>query len=437
MGIVVSYRGALADLDRIEDFEDRVLDMALELGGQARIWRTACDSDPKRVVRGVVLDLSPGQETTSLLISPEGWLVGLADIEDAENGKLTELPWCVVKTQFGSVEGHVAVVEMFTALKAEFIPDLEVEDEGDYWNTRDVKLLAGKMAFLNAAISQLAEGPRQHGLTAEATEDPEILAARIARVAQVVHKTLKRPAEHERVHWDDDTAGLDEEGRVTPEEEARWDASFKENRRMQERVGRAIERHLAEGMSVEEAHEAAMMEETAAGLPQDPDDESDDFNEREDWRDNLPEELAEDDPAAADAWDDELSDDELSDEEETFEAMMRHPLQQRAGDLLMRLHNVLPREERSPGTIGVLMQGALDMSGGLAQALCFKDRDPFSAGLSVVQLKRALRGAAFAQGALFPIKADALIDEAVFEELHATLQGLHNDIYEEVRRRRA
>jgi hypothetical protein len=52
-----------------------------------------------------------------------------------------------------------------------------------------------------------------------------------------------------------------------------------------------------------------------------------------------------------------------------------------------------------------------------------------------VQLKRALRGAAFAQGALFPLKADGLLDEGIFKELYATLKGLQSDIYDKIRRR--
>ena len=36
MGMTVHYRGNLKDLDRVEDFEDRILDLALELGGQAQ-----------------------------------------------------------------------------------------------------------------------------------------------------------------------------------------------------------------------------------------------------------------------------------------------------------------------------------------------------------------------------------------------------------------
>jgi hypothetical protein len=90
MGITIHYRGSLADLSRVEDFEDRVIDLALALGADCRVWRSASEHDASRIVRGLILDLAPGQESTSLLISPEGWLVSLFDIEAAEKGELTE-----------------------------------------------------------------------------------------------------------------------------------------------------------------------------------------------------------------------------------------------------------------------------------------------------------------------------------------------------------
>ena len=107
--------------------------------------------------------------------------------------------------------------------------------------------MARKREFLQTAIQRFSEGLAQHGLTAEAAEDPEILATRLVRIAELVYKTVKRPSEHPPVHWEDDDAAKDFDGRLTPEEEARWDASFKENRRMQERVQRAMEKHLSEG----------------------------------------------------------------------------------------------------------------------------------------------------------------------------------------------
>src|SRR5262245_7529036 len=98
MGITIHYRGKLDDLNRIEDFEDRVIDLVLDLGGDARIWRSNSREYPDRVVRGLMVDLFPGQETTSLLISPEGRLINLLSIEAAEQCDLDQ--WCFVKTQF-------------------------------------------------------------------------------------------------------------------------------------------------------------------------------------------------------------------------------------------------------------------------------------------------------------------------------------------------
>ena len=137
MELVISYRGSLADFDRVEDFEDRVLDLALELHAQATIWRMANDNDPRRMVRGLSLDLCPGQETTSLLVSPAGWLINLNQVAAAQKAQLAEPPWCRVTTQFGPIEGHVALVELLTALKQAFFPNLEVRDEGGYWETRN------------------------------------------------------------------------------------------------------------------------------------------------------------------------------------------------------------------------------------------------------------------------------------------------------------
>jgi hypothetical protein len=204
MGVTISYRGSLEDLDRLEDFEDRALDLALELGGQARIWRSTGDDDPRRMVRGVLLNLYPGQETVSLLIAPEGWLINLHEIEESEKGLLAGPPWCFVKTQFGPLEGHVALVEMLAALKREFLPNLEVHDEGDYWETRNLATLSAKMGQVQSAIDGLAEGLDRHGLSREAAEDPEILLARIERIARLVHRTLSRPAEHPPVRGEDE-----------------------------------------------------------------------------------------------------------------------------------------------------------------------------------------------------------------------------------------
>jgi hypothetical protein len=191
MGVTIAYRGRLADLARVEDFEDRLVDRALEMGAMVQVWRSWADDDPGGMVRGVIVNVAPGQEPTSLRVSPEGWLIGLADVDDAEEGRLSEPPWCFVKTQFGPVEGHVAVVEMLAALKRESLADLEVSDDGGYGETRDLAGLVRNHSANQAAIDALAEGLRHSRLSREAAEDPDILTRHIERVAERVHRVFQ------------------------------------------------------------------------------------------------------------------------------------------------------------------------------------------------------------------------------------------------------
>jgi hypothetical protein len=342
MGVTIAYRGRLADLTRIEDFEDRLVDFALEIGGMARIWRSWADGNPDRMVRGVILDLAPGHESTSLLVSPEGWLTGLTDIEDAENGRLKAPPWCFVKTQFGPVEGHVALVEMFAALKREFLSDLEVSDDGGYWETRDFADLVRKRSLTKQAIDGLADGLRRYGLSSEAAEDPAILLRHIERVAAHVHGVLRRPSEHPPIGLDGD------------------DESFEDE-------------------SVKEG----------AG-----------FHEAGDHRFEI-------------------------DEAE------RHPLLQQAMDLLVRFDTLFrDAGPRFASSLSTLNQGAGDAMGGLAQALSRRDDDIEDYGLCVVQLKRALRGVAFARGALFPLRSTISAEQ--FDEVFRVLKQMETDILSEL-----
>lgn len=60
----------------------------------------------------------------------------------------------------------------------------------------------------------------------------------------------------------------------------------------------------------------------------------------------------------------------------------------------------------------------------------FEDRD----GWGRVQLRRALRGAAFARGALFALRGEGVIDPATFDELRHTVESLRADILGELKR---
>jgi hypothetical protein len=428
MGMTIAYRGRLADLTRVEDFEDRLLDLALELGGLGRVWRGQADDDPQRMVRGVILNLAPGLEPLSLAVAPEGWLVGLADLEDAERGRLTEPPWCWTKTQFGPIEGHVAVVEVLAALAREFLPALEVLDEGGYWETRDLAELSRRRAQLGAAADALAEGLRRHGLSPEAAEDPQILLQRIERIAAQVQSVLRRPAEHPPVALpDDDDTGVSPDPEAT---EAAWDERYKHNRRQQERLQRAIEERRGSGDDDEAAFKKAL-DDLALDVPGDEDDAED-----EAWEDDEPGPFVDDLDGEDEPDEDDFDEDE---DEEPFAKEDRHPLLRRAMDLLHELHdNFEGADRQDEPALNTLFHGAGDAMGGLAQALSGRtdrENDAEMYGLRLSQLKRAQRGAAFARGALLLLRGAVTPEQ--FQDLYGKIGRLEQDIFQEIGRLRS
>ncbi|MBC7817070.1 MAG: hypothetical protein IAG10_09310 [Planctomycetaceae bacterium] len=435
MGITVHYRGQFVDLDRVEDFEDRVLDLVLDLGGKAQVWRSTADDDPSRGVRGLLVNLEPGQDTLSLLISPEGWLITPFQIEEAERGELTEPPWCFCKTQFGSLAGHVAVVELLAAARKEFLPHLEVSDDGGYWETRDAKQLAHKKSFLDRAIREFSSALQQHGLTDEAAEDTDILLTRIERIAAKVQRTIGRPAEHPPIGLSDEDFGTQRDIAAT---EAQYDELFKYTERRKEQLNRAIEERLQRGEDHSTAFENALRD-IGLSVPGDPewpiDDDADDSND-----------LLDDEPfdTEADAWKQD-ADDAVNEFEDELEADERHdhPLLRRATDLWHTLTNQFENADAShEQNLRTLFRGLGDLVGGLAQATSrvFErdDVDEFSPmeeihfGLTVTQLKRSLRGIAFARGALCNLRT--VIEPSDAERFLSTLKDLNDGIVEELHR---
>ncbi len=100
-------------------------------------------------------------------------------------------------------------------------------------------------------------------------------------------------------------------------------------------------------------------------------------------------------------------------------------------DLLVRIDELFrSADPRFALTISTLSRAAGEAMGGLAQALSRRDADAEDQGLRGVQLKRALRGAAFARGALFPLRS--IMSEKQFDELFGVLGQMETDIASEL-----
>lgn len=429
MGITIHYRGTLDDLSRIEEFEDSVVRSVFAMRGKPTIWRSFADGNPHRVIRGVIVDLAEGLDTLSLLVSPEGHFIPLFQIEDAEKEAVDEPPYCFVKTQFASAISHVMVVLLLDAIGNRFSTNLEIIDEGDYFETRDFQKLKEKQQFLSDAIKTLAQELSTTGLSREAAEDPEIVASRIERIAMLVHQRIQTDRQG------DAAAQAIDESRETNDAsavQAPWqeksledEVDWFENQRQRdnlrsERMTRRINEAIAEGKCPSIALDDAMRAEglegpgsqssTSDNLEPEFGSESDEAEEADDWRTSVP----------SGTW---------TESDESTERTS-HPATETASDFLRQLSQLRADGKVAGNFIEVATSGAMDCLGGLAQATFNDANDRISRALAITQLRRALSGHAFARGAIFALRGENAIDENESGHLLQQLSEIERHIHE-------
>ncbi len=412
MGTTIHYSGTLDDMNRVEEMEDRVMDLVFALGGRATIWRSFADHDPSRIVRGMMLEMTPGQEAISLLVSPEGHFIPLFQIEEAERSAFTEPPYCFVKTQFGSIAGHVAIVFLLDALKKEYASNMQIRDEGEYYETRDFRRLQRKVEFLDEAMRSLGDGLREHGMSAEAMEDSMIVAKRIERVAVLVQQKI---AGQSQANSSMGLAESDETVWSEPqlEEEVEFmDALRRKNDLRTERMVRRIAESTAKGMSAMGTFERAMSDEGLATRLNDSPADS-----------RIDAELTEEPEAVSSS---------IHPCEGAIESLLGepHPAVARAQEFLLRIIGLAKQLSYQRGFATTLTRGAMDIVGGLVQATSDDLDNRMHRSLAITQLKRALSGLAYARGAVFGLTSEKAITQEVAAQLHEQLDFILDSLHE-------
>lgn len=104
------------------------------------------------------MNLHPNCEPLSVMFDKNGNLQSIYGmiVNQQENNK-PDSYYLSVKTQFAPPETHIAIVKLLKYLKKKYIQDLEVLDEGSYWETGDKELLTQKISFINKKIDQIEE----------------------------------------------------------------------------------------------------------------------------------------------------------------------------------------------------------------------------------------------------------------------------------------
>lgn len=136
MGVTIHYRGRLKSPEERASFCKEAAGLAKSLG-----WSVT------RVSDGLILGPHPECDPLFFVFHPDG----------AMHGVFADEEWAFCKTQFAPVEVHIAIVRLLKHLKPRFFQELEVVDDGQYWETGDRNRLEHLLGITAAAIGSVAQ----------------------------------------------------------------------------------------------------------------------------------------------------------------------------------------------------------------------------------------------------------------------------------------
>jgi len=170
MGITIHYRGSIKHLSLIDQFQKEMVDFCKSMNWKYHLWNEDQSKpfDAELVhtnegatieghipLRGISIITDPNNESLDLLFTPEGNLSSFMLEILRHDGTLSkDHDWIFVKTQYGSIDSHIAIVKLLQYLKQKYIVDLEAKDEGEYWETGDKERLMSKRGFLFGKMAQ-------------------------------------------------------------------------------------------------------------------------------------------------------------------------------------------------------------------------------------------------------------------------------------------
>lgn len=184
MGLTIHFTGAIDEVADIPKFVEELADIAESMGWMAQPINMD-EADPN--FRGILVNPEDDCEPLRFLFDREGRLRNFMDLLDDQVEPNEHSFYSASKTQFADIETHVWIIGLLRYLKKRYLSNLEVSDEGEYWETENLEKLREKKEFLSGMIDKLAGKLSQSKRLPEGASMEDI-AARIESIAKRLHE---------------------------------------------------------------------------------------------------------------------------------------------------------------------------------------------------------------------------------------------------------
>jgi len=173
MGITIHYRGRIDNIEDVDQLSCEIKEFAKILDWDIREWNenwhlpnsAALEKEGDKLeisghvpIRGVSVIPHPGCEPLFLTFNNKGTLASSINmVMMAEDEIETDRVWLSTKTQFASSDIHAGLIKLLRFVKSKYISNLEVHDDGRYWESEDMAVLEELFTRVGSAIDSLPD----------------------------------------------------------------------------------------------------------------------------------------------------------------------------------------------------------------------------------------------------------------------------------------
>ncbi len=171
MGVSIHYRGKMADISTINVLCDEMALVADKMGWTCtrldNDWSKPADATIEVTekgaqitghlpLKGIAFSIHPKCESLRFFFDAHGNLCDPVSLTLISEGALKpEDVWITVKTQFAGPDTHIWIVGLLKYIHEHYLPELQVRDEGEYWETGSYETLRNKMNLINEKIDSI------------------------------------------------------------------------------------------------------------------------------------------------------------------------------------------------------------------------------------------------------------------------------------------
>ncbi len=176
MGVSVHYKGRI-DVNQIDSLCDELRDIAGSVG-----WAFTDVDDHEKSLRGIILLPASEMEPIVFLFDSKGRIHSLGDL--IAGWKEGDFLCTAVKTQFAGSAEHIWLCGLLRHVQRSYMPEIEVTDEGGFWETGDRQELQRHIDFLDDMIKKFGSALEQASMdTVLDKNDPDAIADFVEQVA--------------------------------------------------------------------------------------------------------------------------------------------------------------------------------------------------------------------------------------------------------------